>query len=125
MKNVSGTEQSSSDQRGGHRSTEQVGFTPGPWSVVLRGSRGTFYIPEAHRHESTAADSDGVDGSTVSGANARLIASAPCMYAALKEIIAITDADLASGQGFEMSDAAKHCYGKVTALIAKAEGRQS
>jgi hypothetical protein len=59
--------------------------TPGPWTVQITGMRGSFHIPEAQRHEA-AKTGDGVDGYTVSKANARLIAAAPDMLAALKAI---------------------------------------
>jgi hypothetical protein len=55
--------------------------TLGPWTVILRGERGTFHIPEAQKHEAARAD-DGVDGFSVSRANAGLIAAAPDLLAA-------------------------------------------
>ena len=60
--------------------------TPGPWSVILRGERGTFHIPQAQKHEAENAD-DGVDGHTVSSANARLIAAAPDLLEALELMV--------------------------------------
>ena len=60
--------------------------TPGPWTVQLSGMRGSFHIVEAKKHEAAAADTDGVDGYTVSKANARLIAAAPDMYDLLESV---------------------------------------
>jgi hypothetical protein len=59
--------------------------TQGPWTVLLRGERGTFHVVEAQKHEAEHTD-DGVDGYTVSKANANLIAASPEMYAALTKI---------------------------------------
>jgi hypothetical protein len=61
--------------------------TPGPWTVELRGMRGAFHIPEAQRHEAEVADHDGVDGYTVSKANANLIAAAPTMRQLLQDAL--------------------------------------
>ena len=57
--------------------------TPGPWTVILRGERGTFHVPEAQRHEADESD-DGLDGYTISKSNARLISAAPELLEALK-----------------------------------------
>lgn len=50
--------------------------TPGPWTVIIRGERGTFHIPEAQKHEAQHADA-GMDGASVSHANAYLICALP------------------------------------------------
>jgi hypothetical protein len=81
--------------------------TPGPWTVLLRGVRGTFHIPEAQAHEVLASHTDGVDGYTVSKANANLIAAAPAMYAEMRRYLPLLERledspvwhDLAAGLG--------------------------
>ena len=60
-------------------------YTKGPWSVVLRGERGTFHIPEAQIHEAQHSG-DGVDGWTISSANANLISCAPEMAEMLLKV---------------------------------------
>lgn len=64
--------------------------TPGPWDVVLTGTRGSFHIPQAATHEAENWD-DGVDGYTVSKANANLIKAAPDFLKAGKRIMEMFD----------------------------------
>lgn len=61
-------------------------WTPGPWTVLITGMRGSFHIPQAQAHEAGHAD-DGVDGYSVSKANAQLIAAAPELYEALANLV--------------------------------------
>lgn len=94
--------------------------TPGPWTVILRGERGTFHIPEAQKHEAERSD-DGLDGYTVSKANAHLIAAAPELLEALRRV-------LHEAYSHEAVDCGDHCstsclWCAVQAAIAKAEGR--
>jgi hypothetical protein len=65
--------------------------TPGPWTVTLGGPRGSFHISEAKSHDEAEHSDDGVDGYTVSSANARLIAAAPDLLQKLQKVVAWLD----------------------------------
>ncbi len=95
------------------------GATPGPWTVILGGTRGSFHIPEAQRHEAAHAD-DGQDGYSVSKANARLIAAAPDLLAELKHLVRLMDPVEVTG-GLNIPGLAT--LNAARAAIAKAEGR--
>jgi hypothetical protein len=88
--------------------------TPGPWHVILTGTRGSFLIPEAARHEALNMD-DGLDGHTVSSANANLIAACPELLEACK---------LASVLALQHHVPDEEEMDIIFAAIAKAEGRQ-
>lgn len=89
--------------------------TPGPWTVMLRGERGTFHVLEAQRHEAEHT-SDGVDGYTVSSANARLIAAAPDLLHACKVALPLIE---------EWLQGTPETADLLRAAIAKAESKQS
>lgn len=96
-----------------------AGHTPGPWRVIHHNSgasrvlAGSFEILLTSR---TGAKAD------VWTANANLIAAAPELLAALKEIANVEGRD-PDGQHDTWSDIAARCIGMATAAIAKAEGR--
>ena len=85
--------------------------TPGPWIVVSRG----MFSPKV-----VDANSLGICHTTYAPtgaeANARLIAAAPDLLEALKEIV-----DAADGAGWEQLDPS---FKKARAAIAKATGEQ-
>lgn len=76
--------------------------TPAPWTVTITGMRGHFSIKEAQEHEAKHAD-DGVDGYTVSRANANLIAAAPEL---LQAAINVRDYLMADGKRMPFLDRA-------------------
>ena len=115
-------------------SDEKVGPTPGPWFARMqlqeRTNRPLGWIIEFRNGRigwssyATASPNEGEgEPYTVSGANARLIAAAPAMLAALKAIIAEND-DYRGGlpEGCESDPLTIACeLGR--AAIRKAEGK--
>lgn len=71
-----------------------MSHTPAPWFIVDE-------VPEAAIGYRAIVDDEGAticDPSPMGEANARLIAAAPALYAALDELLRVTvDADLAAG----------------------------
>lgn len=94
-------------------------YTKGPWTVQLTGNRGGFFIPEAQKHEAEAADTDGIDGYSVSKANARLIAKAPAMLEVLKCFCAAMDMNLGHNHEVALCNAED----MARAIIKEAEGK--
>ncbi len=93
-------------------------FTPGPWTVVIRGERGTYHIPESQKHE--AATEDSCDGCTVSHAMRDLLSAAPDMYAALHAMVDVV------APSFEDEDPANPLlpsYRAACAALDKARGK--
>lgn len=94
--------------------------TPGPWSAepMEDGCSVAYRINDASGYEvavTSGRDSDGEEA-----ANARLIAAAPDMLAALKEARDLLAGDLT---GVEWKRACHAFVAKADAAIAKAEGR--
>lgn len=98
----------------------KTSFTPGPWHIEVMhcGSDSTDYTISA----GTNAHGDGPAADIckvyASDANARLIAAAPKMYAALQEILAINDEDQGA---FNKRGGTRRGLSIVTAQAALAE----
>lgn len=74
----------------------EAGFTKGPWSYapVVPGAKRSFYIAGNNAEHNRQVDIGTVQGGAYScEANARLIAAAPDLYEALKELIAASEAN--------------------------------
>lgn len=63
-------------------------FTPGPWTLYQKSDQRVRVIGKQQRHISTMADPAIDDDARIQAANARLIASAPDLYAALEALLA-------------------------------------
>ena len=92
------------------------GFTPAPWSVLVNPMGVDCVVGD----DCTICEMPGWDADyeDEERANTRLIAAAPDLYEALKELI---DMDVAYQRGQKVSDAVD----KARAALAKAEGKQS
>lgn len=100
--------------------------TPGPWTVIQLGSRGGFLVMQSAAREVAALDADDDSASVeVARADARLIATAPCLLAAAELALANLMRNLASeeacGQPF-MGDDEHEAIAVLSAAIAKARG---
>jgi hypothetical protein len=100
-----------------------MSHTPGPWGYVYDGG-GTFSIgpdddPQLNRiatiKSSSALSSDG--SWDIAADNAKLIASAPTLLAALRAVVAMY------GPSSDYGHEAKAMWEQAEAAIAKAEGR--
>ena len=110
-----------SDSNGQHDRREVPGFTPGPWTVDCNqfGSMPTCQFIVRSRGDNGVAERDGVmvvgigdcgfddcDGPSLTMANARLIAAAPSMFAAIKRALAIGEDDWANAENALLEAAA-------------------
>ena len=92
--------------------------TPGPWDVVVKGWRSTFTISYQ------PSGCFGEVAEVYREADARLIAAAPELLAALREaVIEVTSVAGAVTPTTGMVLNAQDCLKRATAAIAKAEGR--
>lgn len=87
-------------------------YTPGPWTVGDK--RGVWVGPVVMADDGKRGVAFVVGGSV---ANARLLAAAPELLAALKRVVQYID-EYPTG-GYHINDVIRQCH----ALIAKAEGR--
>ena len=95
-------------------------YTPGPWSVETKGSR--HFIDGADELTVAYVDRAGVRERQTYEANARLIAAAPELLAALHDLLghaAWVCPSVRDGMRVELGAAIKH----AEKAIAKAEGR--
>lgn len=69
--------------------------TPGPWRVEVAGTRGLYRVLIPTEHELAAAETDGMDGGSVTSANAALIAASPELLEALQAIVDAEEAAVA------------------------------
>lgn len=92
--------------------------TPGPWTV--ESVRSGFYIMSQFDVIVATADPDGRYGTIGNEANARLIAAAPDLLAALKHII--SNCRVFCEDSMDIDDGAVY---DARAAIAKAKGEQS
>lgn len=99
-----------------------TGHTPGPWEVSTIEGEDVLMVGGGEDGSAIVADvRTGWNGLGMDEANARLIASAPEMLAALKELL-----DQLEGIGIpEWSGAEGLCLTQARAAIAKAEGGAS
>jgi hypothetical protein len=125
-------------------SDETVMHTPGPWRAVAQGGSSTVVCPSKPRRNDTRIPAYGYDesnghcvgypfinddGSTrldfvdFSHADARLIAAAPELLAALKSIVPAFNTARIIMQDKEARDLAGEIVAEGRAAIAKAEGR--
>lgn len=108
---------------------DAAAHTPGPWTANLHHTRQdggrTYGFIFADGVVPTAAVVLGVEGmpQDEGRANARLIAAAPDMLAALKLVDAFAKADEAAGDDALWTDHFREMFEVVRAAIAKAEGR--
>lgn len=88
--------------------------TAGPWEVKIPGQRGYYFIPASKEREIQNLD-DGVDGGTVTLADAAFISNAPAMAALISEFDA-----LAARQDEELEalrkDAERYRWARVIGL---------
>lgn len=93
-------------------------FTPGPWDaeegIGGRSCDWQIYPPHALRDDTPLADA-------YSEANARLIAAAPEMYAALKEIVHFEADQLSRGEFLSLA-ADDEMFARARAALIKAQG---
>ena len=100
--------------------TKTAQFTPGPWKAVPDKSRNmyTWYVEGAKGVVPTIARLSLIDACEEIESNAHLIAAAPAMYEALREIVEA----LGSGEVIDYSSAGDW-YTEACAALAQAEGR--
>lgn len=100
-------------------------FTPGPWVAREEPHRSAIFSASAYagRHIATASSYWAGDGPRAEEreANARLMAAAPDMFEALKEVVAYLDSIEGLGEGGTSAYDVPSIMAR--AAIAKAEGR--
>lgn len=99
--------------------------TPGPWSFEHDPSKSESITLQAEG-DPCFAQIDPFDGELTARdfANARLIAAAPDMLAALQTMVAYSDRLIAEGHYTHREPRVQELYDMCAAAIAKAEGRQ-
>lgn len=95
--------------------------TPGPWKLINTGEN-IFIGPDQFMTAAYIAKASGFD-SQERDANARLIAVAPEMLHALKEVLVLIERDGSGGQTYDSYVYASGIAHKIDAIIVKAEGR--
>ena len=91
--------------------------TPGPW-FTTDNKRAPLFISEAHGEDIATVHDRGTAGTDV--ANARLIAAAPDLLAALRDLLAYCDNTVPY---FRTNSAEAAIAAQADAAIAKAEGK--
>lgn len=100
----------------------QTKHTPGPWHIGVRTYHAgrDVYGPKG---EPVAVADDAITTTPEAEANARLIAAAPELLAALDKLLSAT-VDRALAEGYEMDGVECAARGFALAAIAKATGGQ-
>lgn len=94
--------------------SNETKFTPGPWEVLLSALQEVYSSRGEHLFRSVRRDLNGVEY-VEQEANARLIAAAPDLYAALEDLLAVV-----YPAGFELKLQAQMKIGRTA--LAKARG---
>ncbi len=101
----------------------RAGFTPGPWLTQNeRDGEWSVWTRQPHIGTLASVHREDINGKFPSSANARLIAAAPEMYEALKELLKPLEeaARDAQSEGMVIADSAEAAFGRARAALAKA-----
>ena len=100
-------------------------YTPGPWRLEVEADALHVYSPREEILHFSDAGWDEFTRATYE-ANARLIAAAPDLLAALEAVLRTTDINALAGSGWTQSPAAPPNILKIAyAAIAKATGKEA
>ena len=108
-------------------------FTPGPWRIAKRGEDEAFYVVERDepnepsRHAYRVAHVLDYNELQQNAANARLIAAAPDLFAALYSLLDFEEPDSILDQQTDvrLREERAAAVGAAHAALAKAQGAQS
>ena len=98
-----------------------MSHTPGPWTITVHPQTSGQFIVGSDPVQSVICEIRRYPEREESQANARLMAAAPALLAALKE--AVANSDRVEAEGSKRTPAAQRLYDQAIAAIARVEGR--